>query len=148
MRFHGLLDDDMSVVIDRKPAPYPDSGGSRGAEAKVCTFERDVDLSDPGGPVVNASDAAQCCNACYTVPTGLGEPCVAAVWAPWGGGQCYLKLSDSHPVKKNGSGVMACITDRKSPKGYMWSFTQIFRVAAPAAPGPLPPPQVCCAAGL
>ena len=131
VRFHGLLDDDMSVVIKTsniptKPKPNMWNGTTSTDSHNNCTFIPHRDYGDPAGPVVNASTQQECCEACYTVPTGLPKPCIAAVWTP--SGQCYTKLSTAHPVEKNNSGIVACVSDRPSPKGYQFSFINIFRV--------------------
>lgn len=130
VRFHGLLDDDMSVVLEYKTIHSDDDIGAEGAAqmavSKNCTFKPHVDYADPAGPVVNVSSQAECCAACYNTPTGLPQPCVAAVYTD--GGQCYTKLSTSHPVSKPNVGVTACVTDRPSPKGFMYSWVNVFKV--------------------
>ena len=130
VRFHGLLDDDMSVVIKRKNIPTQPKNGTGvplvSSRGKPCTFVPHQDYHDPGAFVVNASTKEECCAACYNDPTGLATPCIAAVWTP--SGRCYSKLSTTNPVAKPTSGVVACVTDRPSPKGYMFSFGSIFRV--------------------
>jgi beta-xylosidase len=119
VRFHGLLDDDMSVVVPghlRKLAAAP---------PQKCTFVQDQDFRDAGANVVNASSKEQCCALCYTEPTGLPEPCVAAVFA---NGRCYFKIGDEKPYLKPESGVVACVTDRPSAKSYEYSWSNIFTV--------------------
>ena len=88
----------------------------------------DQDFSDAGGGVFNASSAQECCELCYTQPTGLPEPCIAAVYTK--SGQCYFKLGSNQPISKPGSGLSACITDRPSPKEHdvAYSFVNIFSI--------------------
>ena len=127
VRFHGLLDDDMSVVVPGHLRKPPD--GLAAAAPHKCTFVQDQDFRDPGANIVNASSKEQCCALCYTEPTGLPEPCVAAVFTP--DGRCYFKIGDEKPYTKPASGVVACVTDRPSPAGpkdYMYSWSNIFTV--------------------
>jgi len=132
VRFHGLLDDDMSVVIPghrRKKAAanrHQHPSGSEAPAPQKCTFVADQDFHDMGANVVNASSKEECCRLCYTQPTGLPEPCAAAVYTQ--SGQCYFKIGDDKPYSKPGSGVWACVTDRPSAKSYTYSWTNIFTV--------------------
>jgi hypothetical protein len=118
VRFHGLLDDDMSVVIPSAPvlAPTPTHN---------CTFVAHRDYSDPAGPVLDATSAQECCTLCYEASTGLPQPCIAAVFAA---GKCYTKLAANHPYDVPGGAQTACVTSRPSPAGFSFSFTNIFRV--------------------
>jgi len=124
VRFHGLLDDDMSAVI-KGTTPAEDSGHGG---ASTCSYVDDQDLYDEGGPTLPAATAEDCCKLCYTTSTGLPLPCVASVWSPHAGGTCHLKLNRQHPVNKTGSGLKACLTTRKTPKPYQYSFVNIFSV--------------------
>jgi hypothetical protein len=122
VRFHGLLNDDMSAVVR---ARHVKADAPSGTKNKTCTFVPDQDLSDPGGGVFNASSEDECCQLCYSQPTGLPEPCVAAVFAH---GKCYFKLGASLP--RANKGVSSCVTDRPSPStsDVAYSFTNIFTV--------------------
>ena len=127
VRFHGLLDDDMSVVV---PGHLRSELPDLAAAPQKCTFVEDQDFRDPGANVVNASSKEQCCALCYTEPTGLPLPCVAAVFTP-ADGRCYFKTGDEKPYLKPASGVVACVTDRPSPAGpknYQYSWSNIFTV--------------------
>jgi hypothetical protein len=128
VRFHGLLDDDMSAVVKARRRRSDFYVGAAGDSQKTCKFVADQDFSDPGGGVFNASSADECCQLCYTKPTGLPEPCIAAVYTK--SGQCYFKLGSNHPVSKPGSGLSACVTDRPSPKenDVAYSFINIFSI--------------------
>ena len=120
IRFHGLLDDDMSVVLkskllkDTDPAKQP------------CEFVSRRDYCDPAGPVLNASSPKECCELCYNTSTGLPEPCIAAVYTP--DGLCYTKLGTNCPLNKTDPNITACITNRRTPRGFMYSFVNIFKV--------------------
>ena len=122
VRFHGLLDDDMSVVV---PGHLRKLQLDATAAAQKCIFVEDQDFKDMGANVANASSKEECCTLCYTEPTGLPEPCVAAVFAH---GRCYFKIGDEKPVLKPGSGIVACVTDRTSAKSYEYSWSNIFTV--------------------
>jgi hypothetical protein len=128
VRFHGLLDDDMSVVLKYKPIRSSRRKADKTEEGKEhkCTFVPHQDYSDPAGPVINVSSTQECCDACYDVPTGLPEPCIAAVYTPEG--QCYTKLNTARPQSKPNRNISACITSRTPPKGFMYSFVNIFNV--------------------
>jgi hypothetical protein len=131
VRFHGLLDDDMSAVVQSRYGTQSTEGGQDDSSLKsnqTCRFLADTDFSDGGGGIFNASTKEECCTLCYTKSTGLPQPCIASVWAPWNGGQCYLKLGSNNPVVKSGSGIFGCVTDRKSPKSFTYSFVNIFSV--------------------
>ena len=131
-----LLDDDMSVVVKgHLPRRGPDDDSELRAvnddapAAHTCKFVDHQDFKDMGANVVNASSKEECCQKCYTEPTGLPEPCVAAVYTP--SGQCYFKIGDEEPVMKPSQGIFACITDRpsaNSAKSYMYSWSNIFTV--------------------
>lgn len=123
VRFHGLLDDDMSAVVKAK---YGKSTDSSVDGDQTCNFLKDTDYADGGGGVYNTSSKEECCKLCYIQPTGLPLPCIASVWTP--SGQCYLKLGSNSPVVKNGTGIYGCATDRKSPKSFAYSFVNIFSV--------------------
>eukprot|EP01051_Picozoa_sp_SAG22_P011395 SAG22_NODE_1091_length_5589_cov_3.691439_1_plen_373_part_00 len=132
VRFHGLFDDDMSVVVPGHPrrklpvGAHPAAAGSKLKPGpQKCTFVEGQDFRDAGANVVNASSKEECCALCYTESTGLPEPCVAAVFAA---GRCYFKLGDEKPYMKPESGVVACVTDRPSAKSYQDSFSNIFTV--------------------
>ena len=131
VRFHGLLNDDMSVVVPghRKRganAPYsipvndphhPAAASTvhapeRAEKNQTCRFVEHMDFADMGANVVNATTKEECCSLCYTEPTGLPEPCVAAVFVP-ATNQCYFKIGDANPVLKPSDGIYACITDRR-----------------------------------
>lgn len=121
----------MSVVIPRHVLPHAAAATSapvlQSAANQTCIFRDGVDYHDPAGPVVTVKSREECCAACYTVSTGLPEPCVAAVFQE-ASGKCYLKLSDLNPINGSGSGITACVTNRESPKGYMFSWVNIYRV--------------------
>ena len=131
VRFHGLLDDDMSVVVKNT---FRDSGARStggfalgGAVANhTCSFVEDQDYHDPGGGVYNASSKEECCELCYTASTGLPTPCIASVWTK--DGKCYFKLNSASPYNKPGSGIQSCVTDRKPPSAFSYSFVNIFYV--------------------
>ena len=129
VRFHGLLDDDMSVVVHNT---FQDTGATGGfvlagaAANHTCTFVEDQDYSDPGGGVYNATSKEQCCELCYTASTGLPTPCIAAVWTQ--DGKCYFKLNSASPYSKPGTGIQSCVTDRKPPSAFSYSFVNIFGV--------------------
>jgi hypothetical protein len=129
VRFHGLLDDDMSVVVRNT---FRDTGATGGfalagaAANHTCTFVEDQDYKDPGGGVYNASSKEECCELCYTASTGLPTPCIAAVWTK--GGQCYFKLNSDAPYAKPGTGIQSCVTDRKPPSAFSYSFVNVFGV--------------------
>ena len=125
VRFHGLLDDDMSVVVPGHLRQQLRDTSSEAPSVHKCTFVQDQDFRDPGANVVNASNKEECCQLCYTESTGLPQPCAAAVFA---GGRCYFKLGYEKPYMKPGSGVVACVTDRPSAKGYMYSWSNIFTI--------------------
>ena len=127
VRFHGLLNDDMSAVVRARAKQAADDSSAE-QNHQTCKFVKDLDFADPGAGVFNASTKEKCCQLCYTKSTGLPEPCVAATWAPWGGGQCYFKLGNNIPVQKNGTGCSACITDRKSPKAFTYSWINVFSI--------------------
>jgi hypothetical protein len=129
VRFHGLLDDDMSAVIRARHRHSNFLEGAPGnSQKKNCTFVADQDFKDPGGGVFNASSAEECCQLCYNKPTGLPEPCVAAVYTK--SGQCFFKLGANKPYSKPGSGLSACVTDRPSPveNDVAYSFINIFSI--------------------
>jgi hypothetical protein len=65
VRFHGLLDDDMSVVIPGRMRRSVSVSSSA-----QCTFVEHQDFRDMGANVVNASSKEECCHKCYTEPTG------------------------------------------------------------------------------
>jgi len=119
VRFHGLLDDDMSVVIPGHLHQQLDSAPQK------CKFVENQDFGDAGANVVNATSKEECCQLCYTEPTGLPELCVAAVFHH---GRCYFKIGDEKPLLKPGSGTVACVTDRPSAKSYSYSWSNIFTV--------------------
>ena len=84
VRFHGLLDDDMSVVVKGRLRKLQDDHAARAAAAapappQTCSFVQDQDFQDAGANIVNATSKEECCRLCYSEPTGLPEPCVAAV---------------------------------------------------------------------
>ena len=105
VRFHGLLDDDMSVVV---PGHGPSSSLLAQAPPHSCTFVAHQDFKDAGANIVNASSKEECCALCYSQPTGLPEPCAAAVFEP-GSGRCYFKIGHEQPVLKPESDVVACV---------------------------------------
>ena len=121
VRFHGLLDDDMSVVVSGHAPRKPDESAP-----PPCKFVEHQDFMDMGANVVNATSKEECCHKCLTEPTGLPEPCVAAVFTS--SGQCYFKIGDEKPVMKPSQGIFACITDRKSAKQYQYSWSNIFTI--------------------
>jgi hypothetical protein len=125
VRFHGLLDDDMSVVVPGHAPRKPDDSDAP-LYASPCKFVEHQDFKDMGANVVNASSKEECCHKCLTEPTGLPEPCVAAVFTS--SGQCYFKIGDDKPVMKPSQGIFACITDRTSAKQYQYSWSNIFTV--------------------
>jgi hypothetical protein len=125
VRFHGLLDDDMSVVVPGRPRK-PDDSDVPLEHSAPCKFVEHQDFKDMGANVVNASSKEECCHKCLTEPTGLPEPCVAAVFTS--SGQCYFKIGDEKPVMKPSQGIFACITDRPSAKQYQYSWSNIFTV--------------------
>lgn len=122
VRFHGLLDDDMSVVVKGHAPRQPDES----APLQACKFVEHQDFEDMGANVVNASSKEECCHKCLTEPTGLPEPCVAAVFTS--SGQCYFKIGDEKPVLKPSQGIFACVTNRTSAKQYQYSWSNIFTV--------------------
>lgn len=153
IRFHGLLDDDSSFSQlfkfilfqnQRITIPFKDFFFSLCNTVSVviknrnldvfaqtpsfqsCIFKPHVDYCDPPGPVFNASSKEDCCTLCYKSSTGLPNPCVAAVYAPEG--KCYTKLATNCPLNKTSLDIQACITNRTSPKGYMYSWVNIFKV--------------------
>lgn len=127
VRFHGLLNDDMSVVIPGRRRKKSQPGAEKRTRGpQNCTFVKDQDFRDVGAGVVNASTKEECCRQCYTGSTGLPQPCVAAVWTE--AGQCYFKIGDEKPYAKPGSGIWSCITDRPSAHSYEYSWTNIFTV--------------------
>jgi len=127
IRFHGLFDDDMSAVVPgSRPHRKVPLAKVDQTELSNCTFITDQDYADPGGPVFKTKSQQECCEACYTKPTGLPDPCVAAVWTP--SGDCYFKLATNQPLKKKGSGIASCVTNRPSPKGFQYSWTNIFKL--------------------
>lgn len=129
VRFHGLLDDDMSVVI-------AGSGSKASAHTRVrteftskkqgerlCHFQKGIDYHDPAGPVLNATSAQDCCEKCYNTPTGLPDPCIVAVYVD---SKCYTKLNSAVPI--NNSAAVSCVTSRRPPRGFRYSWTNIFKV--------------------
>jgi hypothetical protein len=119
VRFHGLLNDDMSVVVRGKKRSHhgPDVDrlglglGLGDADAtldqnQTCTFVQDQDFADPGANVYNASSKAGCCALCYNQPTGMPTPCVAAVYTP--SGQCTVRVFRQDHALDDAIGSHAC----------------------------------------
>ncbi len=122
VRFHGLLDDDMSVVLKQR---FRSDEQLEPCSQHTCTFVPHQDYADPAGPVFNASSEQECCDICYNAPTGLPEPCIAAVYSH---GRCYTKLNSGSPVSKPDDNISACVTNRTPPKGFTYSWVNIFKV--------------------
>lgn len=116
VRFHGLLDDDMSVVLKYKRIR---------SEADTCEFVEHQDYQDAAyGPAVDAASKEECCKACYA--SSGPNPCIAAVWTD--DGKCYTKVNNAEPVSKPSRNITACVTSRRSPGKYTYSFVNIFSV--------------------